>query len=438
MKILLVSPYDYSYPSGVNHHILKLGENFIRMGHEVKFVFPTSRPQIPPEENINFIGQPTPVHASGSIARSPVSPKLFFSRRINECLDREKFDIVHLHEPLFPSLTTGFLDRSPTVNIGTFHATRSRSWGYRLWRPLLKRWFARLDGKIAVSKAALDFISHYFPGDYTIIPNGVEAGFFSDVSPIEKFRDGKVNILFVGRLEKRKGLHYLLEAYRWVKRKNPQVRLLVVGPAGSALREYELWVKRNGLEDVIFSGHVPFEELLRYYHTADIFCSPATENESFGIVLLEAMAASKPVVASDIPGYANLVGNGVQGLLVRPRDVKMLAETLDLLIKDRGLRERLGMSGRQKAEQHRWERIAERVMAFYESVLQAEKRPKEALLPSLKDWGKLAAKGFFTIITFSLLGIWLGFFLLLIGRLSSLASKVRHFSVWEVGKGEAG
>ena len=424
MKILLVSPYDYNYPSGVNHHVLRLEENFTRMGHEVKLVFPASGRKTPPRENITFIGRPIPIHASGSIARSPASPRLFFSKKIEEFLEREKFDIVHLHEPLFPPLTTGFLRKSQAVNIGTFHASRSRSWGYWFWKPLLRTWFARLDGKIAVSTAARDFISHYFPGDYVIIPNGVDAAFFSDIPPLEEFRDGKVNILFVGRLEKRKGFRYLLEAYRWVKRENPQTRLLVVGPTGLTRWRYELLVRKYGLEDVVFVGYVSFEELLRYYHTADIFCSPATGNESFGMVLLEAMAASKPVIASNISGYAGLVQNGVEGLLVKPKDVKTLAGALDLLIKDKSLRESLGRAGRLKAEQYRWEHIAERVLAFYEEVLQAK---RAGAIPVHHGSRKEFVTRSFTASLLGLFGIWVGFFLLSLDRLFSPAAEAWAF-----------
>jgi len=424
MKILLVSPYDYNYPSGVNHHVLRLEENFTRMGHEVKLIFPSSRLRKPPRENITFIGRPIPIHASGSIVRSPVSPRLFFSKQIEEFLEREKFDIVHLHEPLFPPLTTGFLRRSQAVNIGTFHASRSRSWGYRLWKPLLHTWFARLDGKIAVSTAARDFISHYFPDDYVIIPNGVDGAFFSEIPPLEEFRDGKVNILFVGRLEKRKGFRYLLEAYRWVKRENPETRLLVVGPTGLTRWRYELQVRRYGLEDVVFVGYVSFEELLRYYHTADIFCSPATGNESFGMVLLEAMAASKPVIASNISGYASLIQNGVEGLLVRPKDVKTLAGALDLLIKDRRLREDLGRAGRLKAEQYRWEHIAERVLAFYEQVLQA--KGAKAITAPRGSRGEFVTRNFSASLL-GLFGIWVGLFLLSLDRLFSPAAEAWSF-----------
>ena len=371
MKIVQVSPYDYMHPSGVNHHIFSLGEHLTRMGHEVKYILPCSRPRKPSENgNIAFIGRPIPLHVSGSIVRCPVSPLLLFSDRICQILELEKFDIVHLHEPLFPPLTTACLRYSRSTNIGTFHASRPWSWGYWLWRPVLNRWVLKLDGRIAVSQPALDFISRYFPGDYTIIPNGIDLKrFATPAKPIEEFRDGKVNILFVGRLEKRKGFGYLLKAYRYVKRENPNTRLIVVGPPGWLRWKYELLVARYNLKDVVFVGYVSAEDLPRYYHTADIFCAPATGNESFGIVLLEAMAASKPIVASNIGGYASVISQDVDGLLVNPKDIKTLAGALDLLIKDKALRERLGAHGRLKVEEYTWDKVARRVMDYYEKVL---------------------------------------------------------------------
>lgn len=372
MKIVQVSPYDYMHPGGVNQHIFSLGEMFTRMGHEVKYILPCSRPKEPPQnDNIIFIGRPFPIPASGSTVRSPVSPRLLFSDRVCETLELEKFDIIHLHEPLFPPLTTACLRYSTSVNIGTFHASRPRSWGYWLWRPLLNQWVTKLDGRIAVSQPALDFISRYFPGEYTIIPNGIDLDRFATQSqPIEEFCDGKLNILFVGRLEKRKGFGYLLDAYRYVKRENPNTRLIVVGPPGWSQWKYELLVKRHNIADVVFVGYASPEDLPRYYSTADIFCAPATGSESFGIVLLEAMAASKPIVASNIGGYASVIDRDVDGLLVNPKDIKTLAGALDLLVNDRALRERLAAHGRLKAENFTWAKVARRVMDYYESVLE--------------------------------------------------------------------
>lgn len=373
MKIALVSPYDYAYPGGVNIHISRLEENFTRMGHEVKIIATSSNPQETRKNgNVIILGKPVPIRASGSIVRVPVSPRLLFSNRIGKILEQEKFDIVHIHEPLLPALATSVLHySSQELIVGTFHAYRSNSWGYPFWKPIiLKRWFNKLDGKIAVSNAAMGFISRYFPSDYTIIPNGIDPQHFSNqVAPLEKYRDGKLNILFVGRLEKRKGFKYLLGAYEQVKREFLQSRLIVVGPQDRLSRKYQELVAKRELKDVVFAGYVSYDELPRYYGSADVFCSPATGKESFGMVLLEAMAAGKPTIASDIEGYASLVSHGVDGLLVKPEDEQALASTLLQLLRDRSLRERMGAMGTLKARDYSWESVAQRVMAYYQELL---------------------------------------------------------------------
>ena len=367
MKIALVSPYDFAYPGGVANHICALERHFTGMGHEVKVIAPASKAVSDFGDGFIPIGKPRPVPASGSIARITISPWL--SSKIKAVLDEEKFDIIHLHEPLMPMLCTTVLRLSRTATIGTFHACDA-SPGYNVSTPfgklLLKRWFKKLDGKIAVSQPAKEFIGKYFPGDYSIIPNGIELNHFHpDVSPINELSDSKLNILFVGRLESRKGLPHLLKAYKQVKQEIPDSRLIVVGPGTRLRHKYEEQVMRTGLKDVIFVGPVSRDELPRYYKTADIFCSPATGRESFGIVLLEAMAVGKPVVASNIEGYASVVTHNVDGLLVPPKDEEMLAQALISLLTDQSLRQQMGANGRLKAEKYSWERVTQRVFDYY-------------------------------------------------------------------------
>ncbi|GAF84267.1 unnamed protein product [marine sediment metagenome] len=216
----------------------------------------------------------------------------------------------------------------------------------------------------------MEFANKHLPGNYTIIPNGVDLEHFSpDVSPIDEFCDGKVNILFVGRLEKRKGLNYLLEAYRQAKREVPNSRLIVVGPGTRLRRKYEKQVVHKDIKDVVFVGHVGYDELPRYYQTAGIFCAPATSCESFGIVLLEAMALGKPIVASNIDGYASVVTHNVEGLLVPPRDERTLTRALLPLMTDESRRQHMGAKGKVKALDYSWQLIAQRVYNYYIKVL---------------------------------------------------------------------
>jgi len=291
--------------------------------------------------------------------------------KVRSILNEERFDIIHFHEPLFPSLPWMVLPLSHSTNLATFHAYYKRSIGYWFWKPLCKRFYNKLDGKIAVSEPAKRFVSRYFPGDYRIIPHGVDLDRFSEeILPIEDFCDGKLNILFVSRLEERKGIRYLLKAFKKVKEEIPQSRLIIVGPGNE--RRYNDWVQAVKLKDVVFVGYTSYADLPRYYRTADIFCIPAVGRESFGIVLLEAMAAGKPIIASDIDGYAAVLAHGVEGLLVPPKDNQALADALLSLLNDQTLRQQMGSNGRSKAEAHSWESIAQRTMEYYSELLEAK------------------------------------------------------------------
>ncbi|MEE8194376.1 MAG: glycosyltransferase family 4 protein [Dehalococcoidales bacterium] len=371
MKIALVSPYDFAYPGGVVNHILALDNQFTRMGHEVRIIAPASKAVPTIGDRFIPLGRPRSIPASGSICRITISVRL--ASRIKEVLAREKFDIIHLHEPFVPMLCTAVLRFSDTANVGTFHAyggSPGYNFGWPISTLMLRRRRRKLTGKIAVSKPARDFAAKHVPGHYTIIPNGVDLEHFSpDATPIERFCDGKVNILFVGRLEKRKGLGHLLKAYRRVKAEVPNSRLIVVGPGTRLHKKYEKHVRHHRLKDVVFAGYTSYNELPRYYKTADIFCTPATGGESFGIVLLEAMAVGTPVVATNIEGYAGVMTQGKEGLLVPPKDDKELARALLSLISDEPLRQQMGARGMVTAQEYDWRKVARRVFEYYIRIL---------------------------------------------------------------------
>jgi phosphatidylinositol alpha-mannosyltransferase len=379
MKIALVSPYDFAHPGGVVHHISCLEREFSRMGHEVKIIAPASKAMYTLGDRFIRIGTPRPVPVSGSIARVTVSIRL--ESQIKEVFEREKFDICHLHEPLMPTLCTTTLRLKRAPMVGTFHAFGGRSW-YTMFSPLVKwyldRWFNKLDGWITVSRPALEYVSTFFPADYVVIPNGVDTNHFHhDVQPMDQFNDGKFNILYLGRLEKRKGFDYLLKAYTQVKRNFPKCRLIAVGPGVRLRKKYQKRVNSNGLTDVIFTGYATYNDLPRYYKTADVVCFPATGRESFGIVLLEAMAVGKPIIASDITGYSNVMTNEKEGLMVPPRDEDKLADALIKMMTDKAMREQMASRGRPTALQYDWITIAQRVLEYYEKTLErmAAKKP---------------------------------------------------------------
>jgi phosphatidylinositol alpha-mannosyltransferase len=371
MKIALVSPYDFAHPGGVVNHIINLHEQLTRMGHKVKVIGPASKSITTVGNDFIRIGKPRPIPASDSIAR--VSVSLNLGGDIKKVLAYEKFDIIHLHEPFVPMLCSAVLRFSNSVNIGTFHAADGRP-GYNFgwpWGRFILHWRRRkLHGRIAISKPAMRYASKYVPGEYTIIPNGTDLKHFNpNVTPVDEFCDNKLNIVFVSRLEPRKGVDYLLPAYQEVKQQIPNSRLIIVGPGTRLRRGYERWVERHELQDVVFVGFVDYSVLPRYYKTADVFCIPATGRESFGIILIEAMAVGRPVVATNIEGYASVVTHGEQGLLVPPRDSHKLAEALMTLLRDQPLRRRMGEKGIIRARDFSWDIIADQVVDYYRKIL---------------------------------------------------------------------
>lgn len=372
MKIALVSPYDYPYPGGVQQHIRHLSLQFRRLGHEVRIIAPSSEsPAALAAQDVYKVGNVVQIPANESVARITLSLRL--SGRVKAILEREQFDVVHLHEPLALALPLTVLRHSESVNIGTFHHYGSRGLTYFYGRPILKRFFNRLDGRIAVSRPALEFISTYFPGDYVVIPNGIDVDEFSpDVPPIAELRDGAPTILFVGRLEKRKGFKYLIQAFPFVRREFPDARLVIVGSySRKQASRYERFVRSYHLGEVRFVGYVSAADLPRYYRSCDLFCAPSIGGESFGIILLEALASGCPIVASDIPGYRGVLQSGVHGLLVPPKDARALADAIIAVLADGRRRAEMSAAGRCHAEEYAWPKIAARVLEYYDAVLSA-------------------------------------------------------------------
>jgi phosphatidylinositol alpha-mannosyltransferase len=365
LKIGIVSPYGFPHPGGVNEHVRHAYEELRSLGHDPWIITPKYGRERDSDGHVIRVGTGWAVPSNGSVGRLTIGWRL--RPRLSDLLAAHRFDILHFHEPFVPFLGPAVLTESETVNIGTFHAFGGFSPSYWLGRHAAARLAARLHGRIAVSGAARHFIDRYFPASYRIIPNGVEIEPFATAEPFEELRDGTLNILFVGRLEDRKGLSYLLRGFHRLRKRHVDARLIVVG-SGPKLREYRRYVATRRIRDVEFVGHVPLEAKLRYYASADIFCAPSTGQESFGIVLLEAMAAGLPIVASDIHGYKNVVTRNQEGFLVEPRNPTAIAAALYKLAGDPDLRHRMGDAGRAKAPEYSWERVTQQVVAYYYEV----------------------------------------------------------------------
>ena len=365
MKIGIVSPYAYPRPGGANDNVRETYENLRDRGHEVR-ILTAPWGDDPPAQDVIQIGQAIAIPYNGSIGRITLSARLEYL--VTRILDREKFDIIHHHEPLVPLLSAQILDRKACPQVATFHAFGGFSFSYWAFRPIAQRYMNKLDGRIAVSSAARHFISTYFPGEYRIIPNGVDVDFFANAKPLPEYRDGKTNILFVGRLEPRKGALYLVRAYAKLKQRHPETRLIVVGrgPELSDLREF---VHEERVADVLFAGRVSDIDKARFYKTADIFCAPSTGQESFGVVLLEAMAAGTAAIASDIHGYKKVIQRNVSGLLVEPKDVEALCTALERLMNEPDLRTRLGSAGSARAREFDWSHVTDQLLGFYDEVI---------------------------------------------------------------------
>ncbi len=375
MKIAMVSPYDLSWPGGVNSHVTQLSGELRNRGHDVSVIAPqsTANPQalLLSDQRVIPMGRTVPLSAGGSKARVTLDVRLY--RRVRGLMRRERFDVVHLHEPLAPLLPLMVLQHSRAVNVGTFHAYSQRAHLYRMTRRAVGRWQRRLHGRIAVSPAARDFVSPHFPGyPYRVIPNGIDFQRFASAEPFPHLEDHRPNILFVGRKDERKGLRYLLEAFLVLRTMLDNVRLIIVGP-GEPDRECSALIDAANAschDSVMVTGPVSSSDLPRYYASADVFCSPATGGESFGIVLLEAMAAGAPVVASDIDGYRNVVSHDDNGLLVPARDIRAIAGSIVRVLSDDALSQRLTESGRRTAGRYSWDHVASQVEDYYRHCIE--------------------------------------------------------------------
>jgi len=342
----------------------QLADHLRGRGHRVLVIAPGGQ-----DGEVFFsVGGSFAVAANQSRANISFGPRV--ASRLRGLLRSEPFDALHLHEPLIPSTSMLGLFFSRCANLATFHAAREGgSVGYRLARPLLRQLACRIDVRAVVSPAARDLVSRYFPGDYRILPNGVDTAHFSPRGPaLEEWMDEGFNLVFVGRDEPRKGLDVLLRALPLVRESHPEVRLLVVGVDEPA----------SAHEGVAWLGRLADDLVPAAYRSARIMISPALGMESFGIVLVEAMACGVPVVASDIPGYRAVLEDGMQGKLFPPGDHRALADILSRLVEDGAAREAMAASAPARAEVFSWDNLVEDVEEAYREAIVIRGRDADA------------------------------------------------------------
>jgi phosphatidylinositol alpha-mannosyltransferase len=357
VRIGLVCPYSLTLPGGVQGQVLGLARSLRAAGHEARVLGPCDGP--PPDAGVTPLGDCIPLAANGSVA--PIAPDLPCALRTIRALRDEDFDVVHLHEPLVPGpcMTAGVMASSPLI--GTFHAAGTSA-SYR-WAGGPLRWLAgRLDRRCAVSEDARRLAESHLDGSYELVFNGIEVERFAKATP---WPTEGPTVLFLGRHEPRKGLAVLLEAMAelpddlrlWVASDGPETPRLQAAMAGDPRVE---WLGR--LDD---------EEKARRLRAADVFCAPSLHGESFGVVLLEAMAAGAPIVASDLPGYRNVARPGVEALLVPPGDAAVLAAALREVLASGGRAGELVAAGEARAEELSMDRLAERYLELYAAMAPA-------------------------------------------------------------------
>jgi phosphatidylinositol alpha-mannosyltransferase len=365
VKIGLVCPYEWTVPGGVGNHVRALAAELRRAGHRVDVLAPAERPVAEP--GFVGLGGSMPVPYNGSVARIAFGPRALV--RVRRAVGRGGYDLLHVHEPLSPSVGLLAVTGTRTPAVGTFHANLGRSLALEAAGPLLGRVYDRLAGRIAVSASARDTWQGRFGGTMTVVPNGVAPEFFAGPKPIEGWGDGPT-VLFVGRLEPRKGLVYLVRAFLRLKPAFPRLRLLVVGRDDRHMKDKAMAMVPPRLRpDLVFVGAVPQADLPSWYASADVFCAPSVGGESFGIVLAEAMAVGLPVVCSDIGGYRDVVHDGTDGLLVPPRDPEALAAALASLLDNPARLAAMGEAAATAARRYAWETVAGEVVEVYRTAL---------------------------------------------------------------------
>ncbi len=357
LRIGIVSPYSLTVPGGVQQQVLGLARSLRAKGHEVRVLGPCDGP--PPDAFVTPLGNSLPTAVNGSIA--PLAPDASAALRTIRALNDEAFDVVHVHEPLVPgpSLTALLVKMAPVV--ATFHSA-GESAAYRTFSRQLKWVASRIDIRVAVSKDAVELAQRYIGGEYEVLFNGIELNDYA--TPSTSARENA--IFFIGRHEERKGLINLLEA---LAKLPPDVRLWI---ASDGPQTAELKTRFASDSRIEWLGRISDEEKISRMGRASVFCAPSLHGESFGVVLLEAMAAGTPVVASNLDGYRNVATDDETALLVETGNVASLASALARVLTDSRLATRLTVNGREHAQLFSMDALADRYIEMYERALHME------------------------------------------------------------------
>jgi phosphatidylinositol alpha-mannosyltransferase len=370
MKVGIVVPYSWSFWGGVPEHaehqaraLERLGvETRIVIGHDppgrlTNYLHPRRGRHERPPARVIPVGRSVIVPANGALPNIVLSPRALF--RVRSILERERFDLLHVHEPMTPAIGVAALSLARVPLVATFHASGELGW-MKIATPVWGFLAERLDRRIAVSEDAATSVAKYLPGDYEVIPNGVAIPERADPASREN------RIVFVGRHEPRKGLHVLLRAWPEIHRRTgARLRVLGADPLQVRLLLTRLRIADDGIDAL---GFVHEDERTSELLAAKAFVAPSLGGESFGMVLTEAFACATPVVASDIPGYRDVM-TAETGLLVPPDDPRALAEAVADLLADESRRQRFAAAARRRAHAYSWDDIGRRLLAIYEPLI---------------------------------------------------------------------
>lgn len=374
LRVGIVCPYSFDVPGGVQFHIRDLAEALIDRGHSVSVLAPADD-ETPIPGYMTSAGRAVPVRYNGAVARLTFGPVT--AARVRRWLEAGQFDVLHLHEPVTPSLSMLALWIADGPVVATFHSSLVRSRSLQLAYPLVRQSLEKISARIAVSEDARRTLVEHLGGDAVVIPNGVYVDAFAGAGPDPRWTGTAEapTVVFLGRLdEPRKGLPVLLDAVPEVRRAFPGVRFLVAGRGDTGPDEVRDLLGDDA-DAVEFLGGISDEDKARLLASADVYCAPQTGGESFGIVLVEAMSAGTAVVASDLGAFRRVLDDGNAGALFRTGDSGDLARTLVGLLGDAGERERLAAAGRAAVGRYDWSTVTHQVLTVYEMAVQGSAAP---------------------------------------------------------------
>ena len=372
MRIGLVCPYSFDIPGGVQAHVLDLARTLIRLGHHVSVLAPGDDSEA--TEYPEFLvtsGRSVPIRYNGSVARLSFGPMSY--TRVRRWIRNGRFDVLHVHEPVAPSLSMLAMMVADGPIVATFHTSNARSRMLAAFQGVLQPFLEKITGRIAVSELARQVQVEHLGGDAVIIPNGVDVGFFAGAQPLPGYPRRGGTIGFIGRYdEPRKGMDVLLSAMRELVPQRPDLQLLIAGGGD----EKDL-VEQAGpvvAPALTILGRVSDEDKASMLRSVDVYCAPNTGGESFGIILTEAMSAGAPVVASDLEAFRRVLDGGIAGVLTPIGDGPAMARALAGVLDDAGRRSVLAAQGRRVVAAYDWPVVAATVVKVYETVIAADPR----------------------------------------------------------------